>query len=606
MTKPGVLIVDTECYKDFWLCSFRNVETGNIRHFELFDNHPLDCDTIRKILKTHRIITFNGINYDFPQIFHALTGVDTKKLKASNDFIIGEGRKYWHAEQKFGFTISDKIDHVDLIEVAPGKGSLKAYGGRLHTKTMQDLPIDPSDSISPAQREDLKTYCANDLRVTQELYEFLKPQIALREEMSKTYGIDLKSRSDAQIAEHVIKHEVERITKNKVKKPEVKEHSFRYKKPDFISFETDSLRYVLQTVSTADFHVTDGGKVMLPKDIADLKITIGAGTYTMGIGGLHSTEECTSHCDTGEYVLRDFDVASYYPSIILQQQLYPETLGKTFASVYKTIVEKRLAAKAAKDKVTAESLKITINGGFGKFGNKYSCLYSPNLLIQTTITGQLALLMLIEQMSLAYAAVVSANTDGIAVLHSAADKEKVDNIIAGWEFVTGFVIEETGYRGLYSRDVNNYIALKSPTGFKLKGAYAPAGLQKNPTNEICVEAVVKYLDKGIDIAKTISECKDIRKFVTIRMVKGGAIKDGVYLGRIVRWYYGRLAFGDIKYKINNYTVPRSEGAEPCMVLPDEFPCDVNLDWYVNEANKILREVGYVREQSLGEEVRALC
>ena len=41
------------------------------------------------------------------------------------------------------------------------------------------------------------------------------------------------------------------------------------------------------------------------------------------------------------------------------------------------------------------SKKIQINGSFGKLGSKYSLLYAPDLLLQTTITGQLALLMLI-------------------------------------------------------------------------------------------------------------------------------------------------------------------------------------------------------------------
>jgi DNA polymerase elongation subunit (family B) len=595
MKKP-VVICDIEVYRDYLLVAFRNVTTGNVRNFEMFEGQKLDVDTVRKILSKCTVITFNGINFDMPVLFCALTHQDNAKCKAVCDYIIAGGYKYWQAEQKFNFKISDKIDHIDIIEIAPGKASLKAYGGRLHTKTMADLPIDPSDSISPDQREELRLYCGNDLRVTEELYKFLLPQIALREEMSKTYGIDLRSKSDAQIAEHVLKHEVERITKNKIEKPVVKCHSFRYHKPDFIKFETPLLQNVLKTVLEADFYVVDSGKVMLPKEIADLDICIGQSTYRLGIGGLHSTEEAKYHTANDTLILRDFDVASYYPAIILQQGLYPLAMGKTFIKVYKDIVDKRLAAKASGDKVTADSLKITINGGFGKFGSKYSILYSPNLLIQTTMTGQLALLMLIESVEKhTGGSVVSANTDGIAVLHPDIRTVDVDVEIGRWEETSGFEIEETKYRALHSRDVNNYIALKSPSGYKLKGAYTPPGLQKNPTNEICTEAVVKCLDKQIPIEDTINGCKDIRKFVTVRKVTGGAVKDGEYLGKVIRWYYGRLAFGDIKYKINNHTVPRSEGAEPLMTLSDEFPCDVNLDWYIDEAYKILSEVGYAGE-----------
>lgn len=59
------------------------------------------------------------------------------------------------------------------------------------------------------------------------------------------------------------------------------------------------------------------------------------------------------------------------------------------------------------------TFKIVLNGTFGKLGSKYSFLYSPNLMIQVTITGQLALLMLIEALEAAGISVVSANTDGI-------------------------------------------------------------------------------------------------------------------------------------------------------------------------------------------------
>ena len=70
-------------------------------------------------------------------------------------------------------------------------------------------------------------------------------------------------------------------------------------------------------------------------------------------------------------------------------------------NIYQSIVKRRLEAKAKGDTVTADSLKITVNGSFGKFGSKYSFLYSPDLLINTTLTGQLTLLMLIEMITLA-------------------------------------------------------------------------------------------------------------------------------------------------------------------------------------------------------------
>src|SRR3546814_14028970 len=53
------------------------------------------------------------------------------------------------------------------------------------------------------------------------------------------------------------------------------------------------------------------------------------------------------------------------------------------------------------NKPVADSLKIVINGSFGKFGSKYSILYAPNFLTQTTLTGQLSILLLIEMLEMA-------------------------------------------------------------------------------------------------------------------------------------------------------------------------------------------------------------
>ena len=56
-----------------------------------------------------------------------------------------------------------------------------------------------------------------------------------------------------------------------------------------------------------------------------------------------------------------------------------------------------------------------LNGTFGKTGSPYSVLFAPEMMIQTTITGQLALLMLIEHLETASISVISANTDGIVI-----------------------------------------------------------------------------------------------------------------------------------------------------------------------------------------------
>ena len=328
----------------------------------------------------------------------------------------------------------------------------------------------------------------------------------------------------------------------------------------------------------------------MPKEIADLKISVGGRTYRMGIGGLHSSEKSVAHHSDSEYVLVDRDVTSYYPSIILSCGLRPEDMGEHFTVVYRRIVESRLAAKKSGDKVRAESLKITINGSFGKFGSPYSVLYSPPLLVQTTVTGQLALLMLIEALVSEDIDIVSANTDGLVIRCRRDRVALMTYVVWEWEHSTGFETEANEYFALFSRDVNNYVAL-TENGYKAKGAYASATLSKNPQSEIVTRAVIEHLRHNTPVAETINTCRDITQFVSVRTVRGGAVKDGVLLGKAIRWYYAHGVNGAIHYRVNNYTVPRTEGARPLMELPADFPADVDLDWYLREASSVLKDIG---------------
>lgn len=590
MTKP-LAAFDIECYMNYFLVMFRNIETGNTLHFELHDDCELDIEKVRAICSRYTLVGFNSNNYDLTILSYALAGATNKLLKRASDAIIVGGLKSWQVADQLGFKLV-KPDTIDLIEVAPGKASLKIYGGRIHSRKMQDLPIEPSALITPEQRPLMRQYCGNDLETTINLYNTLREQIDLRITMSKEYGIDLRSKSDAQIAEAVIKSRVEEILKENITRPEVSsDTTFKYRVPDFIQFTTKQMQDVLAKVAGAEFHLAANGRPLTPDELDELQITIGQTTYRMGIGGLHSCESRAAHFADDDFILVDRDVASYYPAIILGQGLAPAHLGKPFLTVYKDIVDRRLAAKKAGNTVVANSLKITINGSFGKLGSKWSALYSPDLLIQVTITGQLSLLMLIEMLETNGIPVVSANTDGAVIKCPRSRVKMMDDIVALWEFATGFETEATRYKALYSRDVNNYVAVKEKAGYKAKGAYAPAGLQKNPQNEICTIAVAEYLMHGTPVEFTINECDDIRRFVTIRTVRGGAVKDGEYLGKAIRWYYGKGVQGAIHYQTNGNRVPRSEGAKPLMELPDALPTDIDYDWYIAEAKSILSQIG---------------
>jgi len=518
----------------------------------------------------------------------ALKGCDNAQLKKLSDELITSGKPCWMVCRNLNINIPANWDHIDLIDVAPGKASLKIYGGRLHSKKLQDLPIEPDALIDESQRDELRLYCRNDLDTTQDLLNDLGGEIKLRQDMSELYGVDLRSKGGAQVAKAVLQVELEKfgvtVSKNTVK-PGTK---FKYKMPDFIGFETDELKAVYQTVLDVDFVVEESGQVKMPKALHKA-IEFDGGKYQFGIGGLHSQEKNQAIKCLDNQILADRDVASMYPNIILGQKLYPKHLTEKFCDVYAEIVARRLKAKASGDKLTANSLKLVINSSFGLFGSKYAFLHSPDLLIQTTITGQLCLLMLIERITLAGGKVYSANTDGVVFKCNKSIYDEIDLACFDWELDTGLELEETRYKGLFSRDVNSYVAVKE-SGVKGKGAFADPTLSKNPQNEICIDAVKRYLLDGTPIEQSIRSCLDITKFLTVRSVTGGAVWRDQYLGKAVRFYYSKD--GDtIHYKKNGNKVPKSDGSRPLMDLCESLPKDLDIDWYILEAKTMLKDLG---------------
>lgn len=587
---PPIYVLDIECYTNYFLVMVRNVHRGEAMVvFERFNDQILYSAP----LPEGTAVTFNGINYDMPLWSLAQTGAANATLKKASDAIILRNLKPWDVEREFGFQRIE-LDHIDLIEVAPGQASLKIYGGRLHSRRMQDLPIEPSAIIGWDDRMALIHYCGNDLQTTIDLYHTLRPQLELREAMGAEFGLDLRSKSDAQIAEAVIRSEIEKRVGHRVYRPELaRDYKFKYRPPTHIRFDSHGLTRALDLIRETEFTLSDTGSVELPKLLESLHLRIGNGVYRMGIGGIHSSEKSVAYVAGPHQRIVDRDVASYYPSLILNMGMYPATLGQDFQGVYQSFVTRRLEAKASGNKVWADALKIVLNGTFGKLGSKWSIFYSPDQLIAVTLTGQLSLLMLIESLESNGFTVISANTDGVVTLVPPERTELFEALVAAWEITTGLVTEETEYAALYSRDVNNYIAIKPDGKVKLKGAYAFEGMQKNPTNKICVAAVLAYLTNNTPISDTIYSGFDIRDFLTIRQVKGGATKDGAYLGKAVRWYYARGQDGHIAYQINGNKVAGSDGAKPLMELPDVMPPDVDYEWYVRDAQAMLHEVGVV-------------
>ncbi len=582
-----VVAFDCEVYPNFFLVAFKRLKDGHVLNIQTTTKFSdSQREALENIMFKRVTFGFNSRNYDIPIILAALKGYTTEEIHKVSDYIINKRSQGWETINHFSLRRQYSWRTFDIQEPAPGvMVSLKLYGGRMHSQRLQDLPIAPGTVTTGPQRRELTQYCVNDLDTTIELYRAILPQIELRAKMSDAYRINLLSKSDAQIAEAVITKALPYT-----KRPTASHRDgLRYAAPDYIRFTSNTLTSALLDVEECRFGLNKGGSVELPPELKKRVIRIGRTDYKLGIGGLHSQEKKRAVVPTINQILVDRDVASYYPRIILNLELFPRHLRRKFLDVYGNIVTERLAAKAAGDKVTADALKIVVNGSFGKLGSKYSKLYSPGLMLAVTLTGQLSLLMLIERLDAAGIDVVSANTDGFVSLMDKDQYRRYDDICFDWELDTNFELEETRYKAVYSRDVNNYLAIGEDGKAKGKGIFSENPLMKNPVAPITLTAVRKFLLDGNPIETTIRNCEDVRQFVVVRTVRGGGVWRDEYLGKVARWVY-TVDGEPIRYQSNGNKVATSDGAFPVMEFKG-IPVGLDYDRYITMAKDILNDIG---------------
>lgn len=630
--KKQHLIFDTEIiglkYPVFLLCT-KCVETGETT--ALWHHKSRDLTKFTHMIEDPKYtwVSFNGAKFDAPLLGAWLNGHSAHTIKTIATQIIEQRMMPWEAYKMAGLT-GLKFDHIDLIETAPGVMiSLKTYAGRMHYPTMVDLPFHHDTDLTPAQCKVLESYCKNDLGVTEALFKRLSVELDLRVKLGATYGLDLRSKSDAQVAEAILRKEAQLG-----KATGVKPSYIVYEPPAFIKTRNPQLKQLIDDLIETDFKIDAMGSPVMPDFLIE-PIKLRGGIYKVGIGGLHSQHDTNFYSEADdEYEISDIDAGSYYPTMILNCGYVPMLGGKgvDFLKAYRTLYDQRMAAKRAHIKEIARALKTPLNGTYGKLGNIYSAFYAPDLMLAVCLTGQLNLLILIDDLARNKGIeVVSANTDGIMVRYKRELRDKVFQIVAANSKRTGFEYEETRYRKVAMKDVNNYLAVTLDGQVKAKGLYADEGLQKNPTAAICALAAAEYLKTGTKPEKFIAKQKRIEPFLSIRNIKGGGVQHQKFIevddwekieprlwkststkkqvkrvsrpapfevgiggkpfGRVARWYMTTETLPPITYVSNGNKVPKTDSAKLCLTLPPTLPVDLNRNWYVQETYEILKDLG---------------
>jgi hypothetical protein len=494
-------------------------------------------------------IGFKNLSYDYPLMEYAFTQLDywlewkltngqmlQLMYKKSQELIGGEKSKDHPGPYLVPQMDLYKMWHFDNRAKTQ---SLKGLQFHMHWPNVQDMPYSHDQILNEEEIYEILDYNGNDVDSTGAFAKKSADKIKLRMDLTNKYGIDMINMPDSTIGETIMLLAYCKKVNKSIEQVLNGPKTFR-KKIDFadvvfnyVQFQTPLFQKLLNEIKSIsldakqaqDLSFTGNTEISL-KGVYEKQVLFKDIWFCYGLGGIHGSVEYKIFKSDGKKIIRDADVASLYPMLAIQNNVYPKHLGPVFVSVYgDDIVFPRLLAKKQGRKSDAEGLKIAANSVYGKSNSKWSWLYDPMFTLKITINGQLLLTMLAEQLVLRIPdiEIIQINTDGITVRMDRDKEELYNQICAQWMQLTRLDLEFVNYDEMIIRDVNNYIAIKegcdrktyekdgmSFKDVKYKGAFEiTKDFHKNTSFTIIPYALSEFFVAGRDIEQTIRNNKNV-------------------------------------------------------------------------------------------------
>jgi hypothetical protein len=509
-------IYDLETFKSFFLATFKLVGKDKWLEFEISDRRN-DIKQLREFLNTKpKCIGFNNISFDYPVLHNTILSNNNnwtaeEIFEEVQSIISSDYSAIWNKDTKVPQLDLYKIWHYDNMA---RQTSLKWLEFAMRMESIEDLPYEPETVLNDDQKDEVISYCRNDILATEMFYNKSLDNIQFRVNMTKELGYNVMNYSDVKIGEYINRKTYEKISKRNYydfKKLRTYRKSFNVNDliPDYITFKSDYLNNFLNEIRQCSFKSDED---------FERHLTFAGIEIKFAKGGLHSVDTPRDiKCDD-DHILQEKDVGSMYPASIINGKYYPRHLGKEWYMGIKQLFDERsfkLKPQLKKLKKGSseykyinskqEAFKLAMNGGgYGKTGSLYSWQYDPMVIMKTTFKGQLSLLMLIEQLYMAGCKIISANTDGVVVYYNKAKKLEIDELHKQWEKDTQYILEDTNYSRIVFRDVNNYIAFiidedGNHLKYKFKGVYEiDRDYHKNHSKRIVALSAANYFINNIE------------------------------------------------------------------------------------------------------------
>lgn len=582
-----LIVYDVEVFCKDWLVIFKDIETGKYTAVHNDNEELKEC-----ISEDCIYIGFNSKHYDQFIIKAICCGFTPQEVKQVNDFIISGGQG-WECPMLRDFFF--RFNNVDIKDDMQMGLSLKAIEGHLGLSVEEStVPFDIDRSLTDEELKETAKYCIHDVDTTEKLVELRKDYLKNKIHIGKLAGLDevkAMGMTNAKLTAALLKAE---------QKPHDDERKYVY--PPNLKRE-----YIPQEVF--DFFDRMYDPEISDKELFSDKQTFSIGDCpgVVGYGGIHAAIPNYFFVETEDRVIRNKDVASYYPHLMTLCGYTSRNIPS--AQIFEDVLETRMKAKASGDKATANALKLVVNTTYGALLNKYNDLFDPLMGRSVCITGQLFLMELAQHLyaDIPDLKIVQLNTDGIMVECDRKYLPKLDEICDEWQSRTGFELEEDAVVRIAQKDVNNYVEVQEGGKAKSKGGYLVRGISTvgafNINNNACIvaAAVKEYLVNGVPVEDTINGCNDIFQFQLI--AKAGVkyreayhLVDGekVPVQKVNRVYatkderYGKL----FKVKAENDSTAKIEMLpEHCVIDNDNHLTidDVDKTFYIEMAKKRIND-----------------
>ena len=604
--KQTVIVYDIEIFPNCFHCCCKNTETDELYKFEISERVNQLNELVNFFLtKGVMFCGYNNHHYDDVVINYIICYKD-KMIKLP----------YWKTCQSL-YNLSKiiietedgNIDRIkqwkyahyfqsmDLLTMQFSKKlrvGLKSMQVTMHYKNVYEYEGDFDKCIPSNEIDNMISYNINDVESTTELLNRLKDQVELRLFIEEEHGINCLSMDSVKMAETFLLEkysEKSGIPKNVIKEMRSPMDYIPLKDVilPFIKYKNPKLQEVLEDMKK---------QIVYSKERKgyENKFIINNVVYSVGVGGIHSIHTPKIFRPGEDEFIGHADVASMYPSLLIEYQWGPRHLGKLFCELFAGLKAERLEAKHTGQKVKNLFLKIVLNSPTGKMQQEVSWMYDPFNVFKIRINGQLILLMLVDRLLDLGCEIIQVNTDGVVYKAKNDLRDKIQDAISDIEKITRLEFESDEYEAFYQYAINDYFGVLKGGKIEEKGMFITKNkLGKGLAPVIIPKAVINYFTKNIPVQDTIKQCTDIKDFLMTQNVdkKFKVLYNDKYIQRINRFYASTN--GCYMYKVNpegKYENMLTKSGVTVLNTFDDMDIKdrhINYTYYIGEANKIITD-----------------